>query len=173
MQKTVTVATPIGCTRRELGSAAGSSSGTWRPASRSLNVRSVGELHTRWRSRECGAVRASRCPVPRSAATWSADLPLTASSPPHPPRVTLPARTFKIKPHRLQHLRLHSRLQTRKSPLKHTLRSTQHVLAFSVVFWDHLYCISGVNRFISARLDAAEIPGAHEQTYSGGSGGRL
>lgn len=28
MQKTVTVATPIGCTRRELGSAAGSSSGT-------------------------------------------------------------------------------------------------------------------------------------------------
>jgi len=45
----------------------------------------------------CGAVRASRCPVPRSAAIWSADLPITVSSRLNISGMILPVLAFKIK----------------------------------------------------------------------------
>lgn len=43
-----------------------------------LKAQSWGEESSRDQSHECGAVSARGCPVPRSAATWSADLPSAA-----------------------------------------------------------------------------------------------
>lgn len=60
-------------TRLDAGSQQVAGSAPW-----PLRAQSWGEESGRDRSQECGAVSARGCPVPRSAATWSADLPSAA-----------------------------------------------------------------------------------------------